>query len=106
MSDPAYSPLNPNGSSPDRKIAALVNWILSGGQNNKIEFTLRANQASTTLTDPRFSTSSSFPLTPLTANAAAAIATTYVSARASGSITLTHANNAQVDKTFVGAIGR
>jgi hypothetical protein len=39
-------------------------------------------------------------LSPTTANAAAALATTYVSAVTQGSFTLTHANNAQTDKTF------
>ncbi len=35
-----------------------------------------------------------------TANAAAALATSYVSAVANGAFTITHANNAQIDRTF------
>ena len=38
--------------------------------------------------------------TDQTANAAAAIATTYVSARGNGTVTLTHTNDAQTDKIF------
>jgi hypothetical protein len=37
---------------------------------------------------------------PLTAHAATELATMYVSARTQGGFTLTHANNAQVDRTF------
>jgi hypothetical protein len=39
-------------------------------------------------------------LSPRTANAAAAIPTTYVSAVEQGTFTLAHANNVQADKTF------
>lgn len=39
-------------------------------------------------------------LTPRTANAAAAVATTYISSVTQGAFTITHANNAQADKTF------
>jgi hypothetical protein len=39
-------------------------------------------------------------LMPKTANAAAALASTYVTATAPGTFTLTHANTASTDRTF------
>lgn len=39
-------------------------------------------------------------LSPRTANAAAAVATTYISAVGQGTFTITHANNGQTDRTF------
>ncbi len=62
--------------------------------------TLTANAASTTLSDYRITASSVIALMPTTANAAGAIATTYIGTTAIGSATITHANNAQADKTF------
>lgn len=104
MSGPALSPLEVD----IRKIVAAVIALLSGRSNAVGEVTLRAGQTTTTVTkavDPaavNVSAGSEIFLTPRTANAAAAIATTYVLASAvtQGSFTITHANNAQVDKTF------
>jgi hypothetical protein len=64
--------------------------------------TLTANAASTVLTDDRIGYDSAILLQPTTANAAAALATTYISetGRVNGAVTITHANNAQSDKTF------
>ena len=69
--------------------------------------TLAANAATTTLTDDRISYDSPILLQPTTSNAAAALATTYISetGRKNGSATITHANNAQTDKTFRYFIG-
>lgn len=82
------------------QIATAVNQILKGRANNTGTVTLTANAASTTVTDTAFQSDMWPILIPTTANAAAAIASTYVSARSNGSFTLAHANNAQVDKTF------
>ena len=62
--------------------------------------TLTANAASTTLSNNALRATSKVTLTPTTANAAAALATTYIGTYALGAATITHANNAQVDKTF------
>lgn len=83
-----------------KKTADAVNAILNGRRNNVTALTLTANAASTTLTDARIHPDSHLDLTPRTANAAAALATTYISARTTGSATITHANNAQTDRTF------
>lgn len=90
-------------SNPDesyRKTASVVNGVLAGKTNNTGTVTLTANAASTVVSDFRATSQSVIVLMPTTANAAAAIATTYVSSRGSKTFTLTHANNAQADKTF------
>lgn len=80
--------------------AETINALIDGKAAVTGSVTLTANAASTVVTDNKFESAMAPVFVPLTANAAAAIATTYVSARAKGSFTLTHANNAQVDKTF------
>ena len=82
-------------------IATTVNEILKGRANNAGSVTLTAGTTSTTVTDNLFESSMVPLLVPTTANAAGALATTYVSARANGSFTLTHANAATVDRTFL-----
>jgi len=81
-----------------RQLAVAINNN-ADGQTGTV--TLTANAASTTLTDVRLTASSYIGLMPTTANAAGAIATTYIGTRAIGSATITHANNAQADKTFI-----
>jgi hypothetical protein len=69
--------------------------------------TLTENATSTTLTDARIRYDSPIILVPTTSNAAGALATTYISesSRANGSAVITHANNAQTDRTFRVLIG-
>ena len=64
--------------------------------------TLTANAATTTYNDSRIGGESWIGFMPTTANAAAEIGggTLYVTARADGSCTLNHANNAQADRSF------
>lgn len=65
--------------------------------------TLTANAASTTVTIIRaVGMASGVFLSPQTANAAAAVATTYIApaTMTADSFVITHANNAQADKTF------
>jgi hypothetical protein len=89
------------GTAPSqREIGERIGRLLQGKFNAVTTLTLTANAASTTLTDKRIGGATWIGLMPLTANAAAALATTWVSARANGSATITHANNAQVDKTY------
>lgn len=67
--------------------------------------TLTANAASTTLTDSRLSIQSALSFDPLTANAATekAAGTLYAleGNRSTGSVIITHANNAQVDRSYI-----
>lgn len=87
-----------------RQVCGVVNRILSGKLNNIGEMTLTTNSASTTLLDPRLTVGSFIDFDPLTAHAATELygATMYVTTanRGNGSFVITHANNAQNDRTF------
>lgn len=84
-----------------RKIVTAVNNILRGKTNNTGSLTLTANAASTALSDDRIGINSVILLQPTTSNAAAALATTYIGTPGDKTVTITHANNAQTDKTFL-----
>lgn len=85
-----------------REVAEVVNGLLDGNSNNRGTVTLATSAASTAITDYRAGPDSIVLLMPTTANASAEIGagTIYVSARATNSFTLTHANNSQSDRTF------
>jgi hypothetical protein len=93
-----------DGSGSDRDKNIAVNQALKGKINSVGTVTLTANAASTTVTNPLVGDSGCVILLfPQTANAAAALATTYIATAGytrSTSFVITHANNAQVDKTF------
>lgn len=86
------------------KVSRRVNDMTHGHMNTGGLFTLTANVASSTMTDDRISVDSTVVLVPTTANAAAEIGagTLYMSetGRVNGSLVITHANNAQTDRTF------
>lgn len=65
--------------------------------------TLTANAASTTVVHSSINADVVISLMPTTANAAAALGTTYI-VPAKGQFVINHANNAQVDKTFAWAV--
>jgi hypothetical protein len=77
--------------------------LVDGKNNAKGQITLTASAASTDVTDFRVGEDSVINLTPITANAATEIGggTMYVSSRGSQTFTITHANNAQTDRTFI-----
>lgn len=83
-----------------QKIVLSINQMMDGRTDNFGSVTLTSGTTTTTITDARASENSTVVLSPRTANAAAAIGTTYVSAKNNGSFVLTHANNGQTDKTF------
>lgn len=95
-------PIQWNGPTEEwiRIIAQAVRNLLDGKILATGSLTLTASAATTTLSDRRIGPDSVIPLMPTTANAATALATTYVSARGDQTATITHANNAQSDKTF------
>ena len=62
--------------------------------------TLDASSATTTLNDRRIGPSSVIVFMPKTANAAAEMDGMYVSSRGKQTATLTHANDANADKSF------
>ena len=82
-----------------RQVAAVVNRSHGGKLNCTGTVTLRASQTTTTVTDVRASSVSHISLTATTANAAA-IAMPWPSTRSNGSFVLTHASDANTDKTF------
>lgn len=87
-------------------IVQVVIGLMLGRSNSVGQVTLRANQTTTTVTkavDPaatNVSVGQEIFLSPRTANAAAALATSYISAVGQGTFTIVHANNAQTDKLF------
>lgn len=94
-----------------QKMVKVVQNTMLGKTNNAFSVTLTANASSTVVSIPKDSIgqSSVIHFMPQTANAAAeqAAGTMYVSSRsiatgsdANSTITITHANNAQTDRTF------
>lgn len=77
-----------------------IRQLIEGRSNAVGTVTLTANAGSTVVTAPSCGPNSCVFLFPTTANAAAIVAATYVSAVAAGTFTVTHTNNANADKTF------
>jgi hypothetical protein len=100
--------LPPNGGDP-REVAVAVNQALNGKINSVKTVTLTANVASTTVNDPRIGSNTAIILFPQTANAAAELGngTLYIAPgnyTLKASFVITHANNAQTDRTYSVAI--
>lgn len=86
-----------------RDMVSAVNQLIRGRSNAIGRVTLTANTTTTTITGELVNENAEIFLTPRTANAAAALGTTYASiSRIAGvnTVTITHANNAQTDRTF------
>ena len=86
-----------------RQLAQTTNQLLRGRSNIHGTVTLTVSAATTTVTTPLADSSKVLILEPTTANAAAELGagTCYRSATTGGvSFVLTHANNAQADRTF------
>lgn len=82
------------------KIVQAIQQLEQGRSNATGICKLTAGATTTVVVAPNCGAGSKPSLTARTANAAAALATTYVSAVGNGSFTLTHANNAQTDRDF------
>jgi hypothetical protein len=108
--NPGYSgvpEVGPDDKEHRRKLARAVNLLNQGKMNAVIaNFTLTPNASSSTITDNRITNNSFIDFMPITANAAAAKQTLYVSqqmasnAAVQGNATVQHANNSQADRTF------
>jgi hypothetical protein len=85
-----------------QRIVDAIIQLVGGRQNSVGDVTLRDGQTTTTVTFPNCSSECRVFLFPQTANAAAALATTYILKAniTRGAFTITHANNAQTDKEF------
>lgn len=84
------------------EVVQTVIGIMRGEQNNVGTFTLTPGAASTVVNFVNCAPGKSVVFSPMTANAAAALATTYVPASTivSGQFTVQHANAATADRTF------
>lgn len=85
------------------RIVQAIRQIIQGRNDATLEVTLTPGATTTVVTAINCSKDSRVFLEPQTTNAAAARATTYISAIGQGTFTVTHANNAQTDRIF-GAI--
>lgn len=86
----------------ETQIIQTINQLILGNLNNTGTVTLTASAATTTVSNSRVSANSYIDFMPTSANAAAELAagTMYVSSRNKGEFTITHANNAQTDRSF------
>jgi hypothetical protein len=90
----------------ERDLAKIVNTVrqLCQGRNNAVgTFTLASNAATSTVTATNCASTSSVLCFPTTAHAAAEWqnGTMYIGTVSNGSFVVTHANNAQSDRTFM-----
>lgn len=85
-----------------RLISRRVNGLLDGKLNAVGSLTLTASTTVTTVTELRAGINSVIVLTPTSANAAAEVGggALYVASKGAESFVLSHANNAQTDRTF------
>lgn len=82
------------------RIVQAIRQLIQGRSDATLRVTLTPSATTTVVTAINCSKDSEVFLSPKTANAAVAVATTYVSSVGQGTFTLTHANSAQVDRTF------
>jgi len=94
----------PGPATGDRDLRAILAGVMDGKTNNTGTITLSASATTTTLDDPRIGAGSVILFMATTANAKTAAAGLYVSARDSGTATLTHASAVAVDQTFSYAV--
>lgn len=88
--------------SSEREKNFAINQVIAGRSNAVVEVTLMAGAASTPVEWRNGNAKAAVLLSPMTANAAAALATTYIpAATLTGTgFVIQHANNAQTDRTF------
>jgi hypothetical protein len=82
------------------KFAVAIQQLYAGRSNATGTVTLAAGAASTVVNPPNCALQSAVFLFPKTANAAAALATTFINSVGKQSFTISHANNAQTDRSF------
>jgi len=82
------------------KFAIAIQQLYAGRSNATGSVTLAAGAASTVVSPPNCAPQSAVFLFPKTASGSAALATTFISAVGKQSFTISHANNAQTDRSF------
>lgn len=105
MAVSAGTRLAPSAYLPDqaqhrRAIASWEREAHQGHLGNVSSLTLATSAASTVVTDFRVGAGSVIGLMPTTLNAAAALASTYISSRSAGAFTISHANTGTADRAF------
>lgn len=85
-----------------RLVVNALRELANGRVDSTSTVTLTANQATTVVTDPRVGPDSVILFEERSANAAAerAAGTMYTSSKGDGTFTITHANNAQTDRSY------
>lgn len=84
----------------NQRMVTAISQLAEGRSNAVGSVTLTAGATSTVVSFLNCSSESAVFLFPKTANAAAALATTYVGTVANKSFTVTHANDASTDRSF------
>lgn len=92
--------LPPSGVVKPRDLVFAINELMRGRSNAVGTVTLTAGVTSTAVDRQTFNAEAQVFLFPRTANAAAALATTYATITAAGTMTITHANAVSTDRTF------
>lgn len=87
-----------------RQIAVWMREADQGHLNNVGNVTLATGTAATVVSDFRIGPNSVIGLMPTTANAAGAIATTYISSRSAEAFTIAHASTTTADRAFAYSI--
>lgn len=82
------------------KYALSLQQLAAGRSNATGSVTLAAGATSTTVAADNCAPQSAVFLFPKTANGAAALATTFINSVGKQSFTISHANNAQTDRSF------
>jgi hypothetical protein len=82
------------------KFAIAIQQLFNGRSNACGSVTLAPGATSTVVPAPNVAAQSSVFLFQKTANGAAALATTFISSVGRQTFTITHANNAQTDRSF------
>lgn len=88
------------GESRPERIVQAIRELFEGRSNAGGTVTLTPSATTTTVTSDTCGDESVILLSPRTANAAAALATTFVLSVSNGRFVLTHDNNTQTDRTF------
>ena len=94
-----FPQLPPQGGDA-RGMSTVVNLAMRGKLNATTVLTLEPGAGSTTLNDERIGPDSFIGLSPLSASAAAAHATTYIASRGRGTARIDHASSAAADRMF------
>lgn len=90
-----------NTESRIRELVFFIQQLIDGRNNASGQVTLTANDTATTISKSTINGDAAFIAFPATANAAAELAAGTIHASvAAGTVTITHANNAQTDRTF------